>query len=190
MAVQTNPGIGEAAANRRATESELRQVRVCCCPRFAWKRVLDPRNSTRNTSIRRSLQSRSGTTQPITGARRPWVVRQLLFDGFSSINDIWRQSARVQAAAARERGRSELIALDTTEAYVDIVRYTRLVALAQENVAAHLNILTNVEQHFRHGRAGEGDFQQTTERVDSSRAALWRNSVAAWTTRAPNIARS
>ena len=65
------------------------------------------------------------------------LVRQLLFDGFRSLHEIWRQTARVDAAAARTHERSELIALDASEAYIDVVRYTRLVALADENVKAH-----------------------------------------------------
>ena len=55
-------------------------------------------------------------------------MRQLLFDGLSSINEIWRQTARVDAAAARVHERTELIALDAAEAYVDVVRYTKAVS--------------------------------------------------------------
>ena len=45
-----------------------------------------------------------------------------LWDGFTSINEIWRQTARVDAAANRTHERTELIALDATEAYVDVAR--------------------------------------------------------------------
>ena len=172
MAVQTNPGIGEAAANRRATESELRQNQGVLLPQVRLEASAGPEKLNQKDLHPPLAAVPLGNDETLYGRKASVVVRQLLFDGFSSINDIWRQSARVQAAAARVHERSELIALDTTEAYVDVVRYTRLVALAQENVAAHLNILTNVDQRFRGGRAGEGDLQQTTERVEAARAAL------------------
>ena len=46
QAVTSNPGVGEAAANRRATETELRQVQARCCRKFGWKRASGLRNST------------------------------------------------------------------------------------------------------------------------------------------------
>src|SRR5262249_4952023 len=98
--------------------------------------------------------------------------RQILFDGLASIHDIWRQSARVNAASFRVRERSELIALDAAEAYIDVVRYQRLVALANQNVANHEELLSNVESRFAGGRAGEGDLQQTIERVEAAQAVV------------------
>jgi adhesin transport system outer membrane protein len=108
----------------------------------------------------------------VAGAQGSIFIRQLLFDGFTSLHEIWRNAARVDAAAARTHERSELIALDASEAYIDVVRYTRLVALAQENVAAHKRIFGNVDQRFRGGRAGQGDLEQTRERVDAAEVTL------------------
>src|SRR5439155_22860669 len=106
------------------------------------------------------------------GSQESVVVRQILFDGFASIHDIWRQTARVNAAAFRVRERTELIALDAAEAYVDVVRYLRLVALSEQNVANHEKIFANVNTRFSGGRAGEGDLEQARERVENARATL------------------
>jgi adhesin transport system outer membrane protein len=65
-----------------------------------------------------------------------------------------------------------LIALDAAEAYVDVVRYTRLIALAEENVAAHRRLAGEVEQRYRGGRSGEGDLQQAQERLSGAEAVL------------------
>src|SRR5262245_64587721 len=42
MAVQTNPTIGEAAANRRATEAELRQVQSTLLPQVRLEASAGP----------------------------------------------------------------------------------------------------------------------------------------------------
>jgi adhesin transport system outer membrane protein len=69
------------------------------------------------------------------------------------------------------RERSELIALDAAEAYIDVVRYLRLIAIADENLVAHRRIQANVEARFEGGRAGEGDLYQVRERVYAAEAA-------------------
>ena len=168
MAVKTNPRVGEASANRRATQAELHQQQGTLLPQVRLEA---------NTS---QLKEHNPDVFPAPLGDNTWrpgykgsiAVRQLLFDGFTSINEVWRQAARVDAAAARVHERSELTALDAAEAYINVVRYMRLVALAQENVRAHRKILSNVQQRFSGGRAGEGDFEQTKERVDAAEAAL------------------
>src|SRR4051812_18469436 len=175
QAVHTNPGVGEASANRRATESELRQTQSTLLPQVRVEARWGPEKFDQSAAVS------TGTALPVpiagtgvwrNGSQESVVVRQILFDGFASIHDIWRQSARVNAAAFRVRERTELIALDAAEGYVDVVRYLRLVALAEQNVANHEKIFSNVNSRFAGGRAGEGDLEQARERVENARAAL------------------
>src|SRR3954469_13559793 len=174
-AAKTHPGVGEASANRRATEAELRQTQSTLLPQVRIEASYGREKFDQSASVL------TGTALPIpavgtgvwrNGNQQSVVVRQLLFDGFASIHDIWRQSARVNAAAFRVRERTELIALDAAEAYVDVVRYLRLVGLGEQNVAAHEKIFSNVNSRFAGGRAGEGDLEQARERVENARATL------------------
>jgi outer membrane protein, adhesin transport system len=175
QAAHTNPGVGEASANRRATESELRQTQSTLLPQVRIEARYGPEKFDQSASVV------TGTALPVpivgngawrNGSQESVVVRQILFDGFASIHDIWRQSARVNAAAFRVRERTELIALDAAEAYVDVVRYLRLVGFAEQNIAIHHKIFSNVNSRFSGGRAGEGDLEQARERVENARAVL------------------
>ena len=168
QAVQTNPGVGEAAANRRATEAELRQVQSTLLPQIRLEGRYGP-NKFNEPDL---IPPPQGNNQWLTGRSASVLARQLLFDGFTTLNEIWRQTARVDAAASRTRERTELIALDAAEAYIDVVRYTRLIAIAVENVAAHQRIFSNVNSRFQGGRAGEGDLEQAKERVAAAEAIL------------------
>ena len=173
MAVQTNPSIGEAAANRRATEAELRQTQSTLLPQVRLEASAGPEKLNNPATFPlNNITPTLNNGQWVAGAQGSVFLRQLLFDGFTSIHEVWRQTARVDAAAARTHERSELTALDASESYLDVVRYTRLVALAQENVRAHRSILGNVQQRFQGGRAGQGDLEQTTERVDAAEVTL------------------
>ena len=169
QAVETNPGVTEAAANRRATEAELRQNQSTLLPQVRLQAEAGPEKLTRFNAV------------PVPPGNGEWrnnaregsvIIRQLVFDGFASLNEIWRQTARVDAAAARVHERTELIALDAAEAYIDMVRYQRLIALAEENVASHRSIVGDVKRRFEGGRSGEGDFQQSNERLSGAQAVL------------------
>src|SRR5215813_9254673 len=138
QAVSTNPVVGEASANRRATEAELRQTQGTLLPQVRLESRLGPEKFDQQTFL-----PPIGNGKWLNGREVSVVVRQILFDGLASIHDIWRQSARVNAASFRVRERSELIALDAAEAYIDVVRYQRLVALANQNVANHEELLSN-----------------------------------------------
>jgi outer membrane protein, adhesin transport system len=174
QAVQTNPGVGEAAANRRGIEAELRQNQATLLPQVHTeaKWGVDRFNIQDTNSPPPLGTPPIGNQTWLTGYTGTVVVRQLLFDGLATINQIWRQAARVDAAAYRVHERTELIALDAAEAYIDVVRYTHLVAIARENVGAHTTIFSNVQARFQGGRAGEGDTQQVQERVEAAKAAL------------------
>jgi len=167
QAVQTNPGVGEAAANRRATEAELRQNQSTLLPQVR----LEGKIGKEKFDFKDEAVPPLGNKKWLNAGEGSVVIRQLVFDGFTSLNEIWRQAARVDAAAYRTRERTELIALDAAEAYIDVIRYTRLVALANENVVAHQKILENVKARYDGGRAGEGDLQQVIERVEAALAA-------------------
>ena len=167
QAVLTNPGVGEASANRRATEAELRQTQGTLLPQVRVESRLGPEKFDQQI-----IRPPIGNGKWFSGKEYSVVVRQILFDGFASIHDIWRQSARVNAASFRVRERTELIALDAAEAYIDVVRYRRLVALANQNIANHEELFSNVQSRYSGGRAGEGDLEQALERVEAAKAAL------------------
>lgn len=166
-AVKSHPGVGEASANRRATEAELRQTQSTLLPQVRLE-ARTGYNRFNNTDLTPPLTNNATW---LAQTNQTVIVRQLLFDGFSSINDIWRQAARVDAAAARVHERTELIALDAISAYIEVTRYLDIVRVAENNVAEHRKIFANVQARFRGGRAGEGDLEQAAERVASAEAA-------------------
>jgi adhesin transport system outer membrane protein len=167
-AVRSNPGVGEAAANRRATETNLRQSQSTLLPQVHFDGSVGPERFNEQDVT----PPPQGNNQWLHGATGTLVLRQKLFDGLSSINEIWRQAARVDASAYRVHERTELTALDAAEAYIEVVRFTHLVSIARDNLAAHQKLLANVEARFKGGRSGEGDLDQARERVAAAQAQV------------------
>src|SRR5579872_5949427 len=140
QAVLTHPGVGEAAAERRATDAELRQSQATLLPQVH----LDASGGPERFSQQDLVPPPIGNNQWLPARSGSVVIRQTLFDGFASINEIWRQAARVDASAYRVRERSELLALDAAEAYITLMRFTRLITIAEDNLATHRRLLANV----------------------------------------------
>ncbi len=165
-AVGSNPAIGEAAANRRATAQELRQSQGALLPQIRVQADVGPERT-------RSLDINLPTGRPefLAGRGANVVVRQLLFDGFASSNEIWRNAARVDASSWRVQERSELVALDTVQSFTDILRLREMIAHADANIAIHRKLLSDVTARFDGGRAGRGDKDQVEERAFAAEAA-------------------
>lgn len=166
-AVTTNPAVGEAAANRRATEFEMRQVQGGLLPQVRLQADIGPESRRQYDSLIAS--QRSGDF--VAGRQANVTVRQLIFDGFATINESWRQAYRVDAASWRVKERTELIALDAIQAYTDILRLQDMIAQANRNIAVHRALLSSVSARVSGGRSGRGDLDQVQERVYAAEAA-------------------
>ncbi len=173
-AVLTNPAIGEAAANRRATSYELRQNQGALLPQIRVQADIGPERSRQL-----DLNVASSRSDFNNGQQANVVVRQLIFDGFATTNEIWRSVARVDASSWRVQERSELVALDTVQSYTDILRLRDMIAQADRNIAVHRKLLSDVEARFEGGRAGRGDRDQVQERVFAAEACAGRTRTAA-----------
>jgi adhesin transport system outer membrane protein len=82
--VQTNPGVGEASANRRATESELRQTQSTLLPQVRIEASTGPEKFDQSRGVVGNIQVPTLGAGPWrNGSQASVVVRQVLFDGFA-----------------------------------------------------------------------------------------------------------
>lgn len=168
-AVHTNPAVAEASANRRATDQELRQSQGALLPQIRVQADIGPERS--QLTSNRYKYTTSDPSEFVNGRQAGVVVRQLIFDGFASTNEIWRNAARVDASSWRVQERSELVALDTVQSYIDILRISEMIGHSDRNIAVHRRLLSDVQSRFDGGRAGRGDLDQVQERVFAAEAA-------------------
>src|SRR5258705_12445815 len=88
QAVTTNPGVGEAAANRRATEAELRQNQSTLLPQVR----VEGRYGAVKFDQQDALVPPQSNNRWLAGREASVFARQLVLDGFASINEIWPQA--------------------------------------------------------------------------------------------------
>jgi adhesin transport system outer membrane protein len=166
-AVESNPQIEEAIANRVGIEFELEQARGLYRPRVDLEGSIG--GELRDSPTTREENDDDHLFVPKQGSL---VIRQLLFDGFGTEAEIERQASRVDGASLRIWERSEFIALAVIREYLDIARLRRMVGLSQENIRYHQRILGEIEQGTGGGTLSIADRQQAQERIFAARAQL------------------
>jgi adhesin transport system outer membrane protein len=168
-AVRTNPSVTAAQASRRATTYELRQAQGRLLPQLSLE------GDVGREKIDRPLSFAPDVNDVWRNRRQVAVTaRQSIFDGLDRANDIYRQAARVDAAAWRVMARAEAIGLDTVEAYIDIMRQQDVLEVSRQSVQRHREILQTVRSLERGGRVPRSEVLQVEERLDGATSAVTR----------------
>ncbi len=167
IAVDSNPEIGEAIANREAIEFELRQGRGLYLPRIDLEGSLgaELRDS-------RSTHQTGDNDHVFFRKEGNVVIRQLLFDGFGTDAEVERQASRVDGASHRVFERSEFIALAVIREYLDIIRLRRVVSISVNNVSYHRGLLGRIGEGADEGSLSVADRQQAQERLFAANARV------------------
>ncbi|MFM2423462.1 MAG: hypothetical protein RL291_1992 [Pseudomonadota bacterium] len=169
QAVNTSPAIEAARANRRATELELEQSKGRRLPRaelygdVGEERIDRPRGFAPDVNDEWRTRRQVGV-----------VLSQPIFDGWERVNDIYRNAARVDSAAARVLARSEVLALDAVEAFIDVRRHRRILSLAEDNVKRHERIIARVRDQIKAGKAAASEEIQVKERLAGAKDIVSR----------------
>lgn len=166
FAVTTNPAVKATEAEMRSAAYELLELRREFAPTvnvFAetgWQKVDDPSNLS-------AEDNNQGKNRNQLGVRAEVV----LFDGFRRSNLVYANSARVDGSIFRLLDASETLALNATEAYIDVYRHRVLREVAERNVAKHVEIGQRVKDLVEGGRLPFSDELTIDDRIRSARLA-------------------
>lgn len=179
QAIRTNPDIKAAQASRRATDSVLDQAIGRYFPEAEINADIGFERIDRPNGFGPLVNDRWRNRR-----RASLNIRQILFDGFDRLNDRYQSEARISAAAFKVMARSEIVALNVLEAYIDVVRHNELLVLAAANVRRHERLLSLVRARVDGGKNSAGDLDQTRERLQAAKALVPQIRIARNTARA------
>lgn len=95
----------------------------------------------------------------------------VLFDGFRRSNLVYANAARVDGSIYRLLDASETLALNATEAYIDVYRHRVLLEVAKRNVETHVEIGRRVRELVEGGRLPFSDELTIDDRIRSAQLA-------------------
>ncbi len=156
--VQRHPDVRSAAHNRLARDKEVVQARSGYYPQL-------------------NVEAGAGyddVKKPIDDELSPWEarisLRQNLFAGFSTMNEVERQKARVKSQAFLTQSSAENTALETIKTYLEVLKNQEYKALADENLILHERIGDQIGLRSESGVGRGADQSQIQSRLGLARS--------------------
>ena len=165
FALKDNPSVKASQADMRATAYEMMSLRGEFLPtldlvgEYGYQKVDDTTLSAADNDTTKS-RSRIGLNGKV-----------VIFDGLRRANLVYAEGARVDGSIFRLLDASETLALNATEAYIDVVRHQTLLEVARRNVEKHREIGRRVADLVAGGRLPYSDELTIDDRINSARVA-------------------
>lgn len=164
----TNPDLKALSFNRQAIDEELEAAKGLGRPSIDVRAAAGHRNRDGTSGVAgAAVHSRASRNRYEAGV----VASQRLFDGGETRAQVERQVNRVESARSRVQDTANAIALQATQAYLEIQRTSRVSAIAQNNVRAHETLLKKVRDRAQGGRGASSEVAQATARLNAARAS-------------------
>ena len=100
------------------------------------------------------------------------TLNQMVYDGFATREEVARLAYAKLVRYYEVLDASESTALETTRAYLDVLRYRELSLLAQENLAEHEQVYGQIKQRAEAGVGRRVDLEQAGGRLALSQSNL------------------
>lgn len=104
-------------------------------------------------------------------------LRQMLFDGFNTPNEVARTQATVNSRAYYIQGTAESLALRTVEVYLEVLKRREMVALARNNLQAHERVNDQIKLRSARGVGSTADLDQSEARLALAANNLYTEEV-------------
>jgi adhesin transport system outer membrane protein len=158
--VNENPLIQSAKSDKRAVEHEIDQAKAGYFPTidiqagYGWEQTNNP-----------TTRGRSDGTVYYDRQESSIMLRQMLFDGLATPNEVARQEARTDSKAYTVFGQSEITALDAVEAYINVLKRRQLLDLAKDNLLVHQRTNDQIVLRSERGIGRRADSDQSKGRL-------------------------
>lgn len=165
--IKTNPDVLAATHERQAVSKEVDQARAGYYPTVdlavgtGWEMTDNP--STRAAGKGEVHLNRDEASLNL---------RQMLFDGMETKNEVTRQEARTNSRAFGVYSSAENTGLDAVLAYHNVLRQQKLVELAQTNLEAHERTHDQIMLRAERGVGRRADMEQSLGRLALAEANL------------------
>jgi adhesin transport system outer membrane protein len=171
--IDTHPELQASINDRRST---LEQVKVA---KGGYLPVVDAiagygREETDNPTTR-GLTGHN--KEQLTYGTSQLRLRQMIFDGFNTPNEVARTEAVVDSRAYYIQGTAEDLALRTIEVYLEVLKRREMVALAKNNLQAHQRMGDQIGLRSERGVGSAADTDQSAARVALAANNLYTEEV-------------
>ncbi|MBA1201504.1 TolC family outer membrane protein [Pseudomonas capeferrum] len=108
--------------------------------------------------------TRNHTKETLSYTQSDLRLRQMLFDGFNTLNEVGRTEAVVNSRAYYTQAIAQDVGLRAIEVYLEVLKRRELVDLAKNNLQAHLRVNDQIGLRTERGVGSSADFDQSRAR--------------------------
>lgn len=158
--IDNHPEISASANDRRSANEEIKVAKGGYLPTVDLMAAYGREHTDSPTT--RALGNHNKETLNYTQSELR--LRQMLFDGLYTPNEVGRTTAVANSRAYYVRGTSESLALRTIEVYLEVLKRRELLTLAKNNLQAHLRIDDQIGLRSNRGVGSNADRDQSAAR--------------------------
>jgi len=100
-------------------------------------------------------------------------LRQPLFEGFATVNDVSRSTAEKRAIGYKLLTLSENKSLKIVKAYLNVLKTREIIFLSEKNLKTHEDILSSIEKRYKQGVSDKADLIQIKGRVANAKTDFY-----------------
>ena len=158
--LKTNPDVLASISERQAVSKEIDQAQAGYFPTIdlglgtGWESTDNPASRNRGDGEIHLNRDEASLN-----------LRQMLYDGSLTKNEVERQKARTDSRAHSVYSVAENTALEATEAYLNVLRRQKLVELAQTNLESHVRTHDQITLRSERGVGRRADMDQSLGRL-------------------------
>lgn len=160
-AYQFNSSLNSARAGLRATDESVPLAKSGYRPQISGSADISYSNNRRDRLLGATTRS-SNTTSAGVGLQ----LRQMLFDGFQTRNNVAAAVAQVSAANQSLRNTEQTTLFNAAQSYMDVIRDRQIAALTEQNLAFLNEQVRAANSRFEVGEGTRTDVAQ----AEASRA--------------------
>ncbi|SEM40288.1 outer membrane protein, adhesin transport system [Pseudomonas sp. ok272] len=160
--LDTHPELLASESNRLSADEDVKVAKGGFYPSLDLNAGYGRGYSDNSTT--RGLTSSGHNTETQWYGQSELRLRQMLFDGFNTSNEVGRTESVVNSRAYFTRGTAESLALRTIEVYLDVQKRRELVTLATNNLQAHLRVNDQIGMRTQRGVGSNADLDQSKAR--------------------------
>ncbi len=167
LTLNENPEVQEARSARMAYEQEIKQAGSTYLPRLDVSAGYGMEQANNFNTRARGLG-----TQQLGRTESSVLLQQMIFDGFQTPHEVSRFTAKTDAQAYTVFGQSEIIGLQATQAYINVLRRQALFDLAAANLSLHKGFYEQIKMRTERGIGRASDLDQATGRLARAESNL------------------
>lgn len=167
ITVKTNPDVLAAVHEHVAVSKEIDQAKAGYRPTLdlalgkGWEMTNNP-----------STRAAGDGEVHLNREEASLFLRQMLFDGMETMNEVKRQEARTNSRAFGAMSAAENTSLEAIDAYLTVLKGQKLVELAQNNLDAHTRTHDQIMLRAERGVGRKADEDQSLGRLALAEANL------------------